>query len=113
VKPVVQRMTGGPNSEARMMKPTTTIPKTASLFRRSLFQASFQSEVPRSASPSPPSALRTSPSPTASSAVGRVMSPSRERTGGSGGVPSGVTAGLLPPASRSETGRSSFISFST
>src|SRR5947209_6079085 len=77
-----------------MIRKTTAIPKTASLFLSRRFQASFQSEVPATTS-APASAVRTSPSPTAVSGKACISSPARARTGASGGVPRGVSAGLL------------------
>src|SRR5918993_3221299 len=102
-------MIGGPMIETTMMMEMTISPKTASLFLSSRFHASFQSEVPLTASAAPRSAVRTSPSPTASSAVGRVMSPPRVRTGGGGGVPSVLSAGSRRPACPCSMDDSSFF----
>src|SRR5437764_12415276 len=75
-----------------MIRKTTAIPKTASLFLSRRFQASFQSEVPAT-TPAPAPAVRTSPSPTAVSGNACISSPMRVLTGGACGVPRGVSAG--------------------
>src|SRR5947209_5810348 len=87
-----------------MIRKTTNIPKTASLFLSRRFQASFQSEVPTTTSAPE---VRTSPSPTAVSGNACISSPMRVRTGGACGVPRGVSAGS--PSSQDVCERSSSV----
>src|SRR6266508_602446 len=81
----------GPIIESTATIKTTIMPNTARRFFNSLRQASFHKEVP--ATNSPASAERTSASPIASSKAVWIVSPSRERIGACGEVPSGVSAG--------------------
>src|SRR5437867_10683770 len=98
----------GPIIESAATTKTIIMPNTARRFFNSRRQASFHKEVP--ATNSPASAERTSASPIASSNAVWIVSPSRERMGACGGVPSGVSAGSTGSLSGDVVERSSAIS---